>query len=69
MTPKQFVQKYKDTILNERQVAQSHFRDVCDLVGVEMPGGNGLTADGDIFIFEQPVTKESGYGRADVYYE
>ncbi len=69
MTPKQFVQKYKDTILNESQVAQSHFRDVCDLVGVEMPGGNGLTADGDIFIFEQPVTKESGYGRADVYYE
>ena len=69
MTPKQFVQKYKDTILNERQVAQSHFRDVCDLVGVEMPGGNGLTAEGDTFIFEQPVTKESGYGRADVYYE
>jgi len=69
MTPKQFVDKYKDTILNESQVAQSHFRDVCDLVGVEMPGGNGLTADGDIFIFEQPVAKDSGYGRADVYYE
>ncbi len=69
MTPKQFVDKYKDTILNESQVAQSHFGDVCRLVGVEMPVGTGKTTDGDIFKFEQPVKTESGSGRADVYYE
>ncbi|MCY3980035.1 MAG: N-6 DNA methylase, partial [Chloroflexi bacterium] len=69
MTPKQFVEKYKDTILNENQVAQSHFGDVCRLVGVEMPVATGLTADGDIFRFEHLVKTESGRGRADVFYE
>ncbi|MDE2854559.1 MAG: N-6 DNA methylase [Chloroflexota bacterium] len=69
MTPQQFAEKYKDTILNESQVAQSHFGDVCRLVGVEMPVASGLTDDGDIFTFEHPVKTESGRGRADVYYE
>lgn len=69
MTPEQFVKRYENTILNENKIAQSHFRDVCDLVGVEMPMRDGLTADGDIFEFEHPVKTESGRGRADVYYE
>lgn len=69
MTPKDFVEKYKNTILNERQIAQTHFGHVCDLVGVEMPVDTGKTADGDIFTFEHPVKTESGRGRADVYYE
>ncbi|MCY4018160.1 MAG: N-6 DNA methylase [Chloroflexi bacterium] len=69
MTPQEFVKKWENTVLSERQVAQAHFLDVCKLVGVDMPGGDGLTADGDIFIFEQPVKKESGRGRADVYHE
>ena len=64
-----FVNKWANTVLNETQVAHAHFLDVCRLVGVEMPGGDGLTAEGDIFIFEQPVKKGSGRGRADVYYE
>ena len=69
MTPQEFVNKWENTVLSEQQVAQAHFLDVCKLVGVDMPGGDGLTADGDTFIFEQPVKKESGRGRADVYYE
>ena len=69
MTPSEFVQEYKDTVLNENQVAQSHFRDVCRLVGVEMPVATGKTGNGEIFTFEHPVKTESGRGRADVYYE
>ena len=69
MTPQDFVDKYEDTILNENQIAQTHFRDVCDLVGVEMPLIDGKTADGDIFTFEHSVKTASGRGRADVFYE
>ncbi|MCY4465872.1 MAG: N-6 DNA methylase [Chloroflexi bacterium] len=69
MTPQEFVNKWSNTALNEVQVAQAHFLDVCKLVGLDMPGGDGLTADGDIFTFERAVQKKSGYGRADVFYE
>ncbi len=69
MTPQEFVNKWSHTELNERQVAQAHFLDVCKLVGVDMPGGAGKTADDDIFTFEQPVKKTHGSGRADVFYE
>ncbi|MYD11171.1 MAG: class I SAM-dependent DNA methyltransferase, partial [Chloroflexi bacterium] len=69
MTPQQFVSKWARTALNETQVAQAHFLDVCRLLGVEMPGGDGLTPDGDTFVFEQRADKLDGSGRADVYYE
>jgi len=69
MTPEDFVKKWRKPALNEQQIAQSHFRDVCDLVGIEMPVRDGKTAAGDIFTFEYPVKTESGRGRADVYYE
>ncbi len=69
MNPQRFVDKWKDTQLNETQVAQSHFLDVCSLVGVDMPGGDGKTEAGELFVFEHLVNTSSGRGRADVYYE
>ncbi len=69
MNPRRFVDKWKDTQLNETQVAQSHFLDVCSLVGVDMPGGNGITDEGEHFVFEHLVNTSSGRGRADVFYE
>ena len=69
MTPQEFVSKWANTVLNETQVAQAHFLDVCRLVGVEMPGGAGKTAAGETFVFEQRADKAEGSGRADVFYE
>lgn len=69
MTPQEFVKKWENTTLGELQSGQPHFLNVCRLVGVEMPGGDGLTEAGEAFVFEQPLQKASGYGRADVFYE
>ncbi len=69
MSPQEFVNKWENTTLGELQSGQPHFLNVCRLVGVEMPGGDGLTEAGETFVFEQPLQKASGYGRADVFYE
>ncbi len=69
MTPQQFVNKWANTALGELQSGQPHFLDVCRLVGIDMPGGDGKTEAGETFVFEQPLQKASGHGRADVFYE
>ena len=69
MQPQEFVNKWANTNLNEQQSGQAHFLDVCRLVGAGMPGGDGKTASGEAFLFEQSLKQESGRGRADVYYE
>ena len=70
MTPEQFVTKWRDTSLRERQSYQSHFNDLCRLVGHEAPGGDGLTETGETFVYEYSLKKGSGgQGFADVYYE
>ncbi len=69
MTPQEFVNKWANSPLGEKQIAQAHFLDVCRLVGVEMPGGDGKTQIGDTFVFEQSLTTAGGHGFADVYYE
>ena len=69
MTPKEFVNKWANSHLGEKQIAQAHFLDVCHMVGVEMPGGDGRTESGDTFVFEQSLKQISGHGFADVYYE
>lgn len=69
MQPQAFVNKWAGTALGEKQSAQAHFLDVCQLVGVEMPGG-GRTAQGKRFEFELALTKPDGSaGYADVFYE
>lgn len=66
MTPQQFIQKWKPVSLTERAAAQSHFIDLCALLGHEDP----ITADpaGEWFAFEKGVTKTGvGEGFADVW--
>ena len=60
MTPQEFVDKWANSALGERQIYQRHFLDLCKLVGHD---------DKDI-IFEHSLKKDSGgRGFADVYYE
>lgn len=69
MQPQAFVNKWAGTALGEKQSAQAHFLDVCQLVGVEMPG-DGRTTQGERFEFERALKKTGGGGGfADVYYE
>ncbi len=66
MTPIQFIQKWKPVSLTERATAQSHFIDLCALLGHEDP----ISADptGEWFAFEKGVTKTGGgEGFADVW--
>ncbi len=65
---KQFVKTWSNVGVNEIAAAQSHFNDICALVGHDTP----LKADpaGNFFRFEQPAEKTGGTrGRADVWYD
>lgn len=66
MTPQQFIAKWRPVALTERATAQSHFLDLCALLGHEDP----VSADprGDWFTFEKGVVKTGGGdGFADVW--
>lgn len=66
MTPHQFLSKWRDVELKERTASQSHFNDLCALLGVADP----ITADraGEWFTFEKRATKTGGgEGWADVW--
>lgn len=68
MTPQDFITKWKAVELKERSASQSHFNDLCQLLGVIDP----ITADpkGDFFTFEKGASKSSGgEGWADVWKE
>ena len=68
MTPQQFVTKWSSIKLKETAAAQSHFNDICALVGHPDPA----TADrkGEFFTFEASTDKTTGgRGRADVWYK
>ena len=68
MTPDEFVQKWADTSLGEKQSYQAHFMDLCRLVGHETPAGDGKTTEGKLFQFEPTVqTGQGGHGFADVW--
>ena len=67
MTPEQFVATYRAVKVNERSAAQSHFTDLCAVLGVQTP----VQADpgGERYRFEKPVSKVAGgKGFADVWY-
>ena len=68
MTPQEFVNKWANPPLRERQIAQMHFLDVCQLVGVAMPA-DGSTAAGEDFAFETSLKLRGGHGFADVYFQ
>ena len=66
MTPHDFIAKWRNTELKERSASQSHFNDLCALLGLADP----ITADpkGEWFAFEKGATKTSGgEGWADVW--
>ena len=66
MTPQQFIQKWKPVSLTERTAAQSHFIDLCALLGHEDPVNSDPA--GEWFAFEKGVTKTGGgEGFADVW--
>lgn len=66
MTPEQFIAKWKTSTLKERSASQSHFNDLCAVLGVENP----IDADqkGDWYCFERGASKTAGgEGWADVW--
>jgi hypothetical protein len=68
LLPKDFVDRWQNSQLNEQQAAQSHFNELCRLVGHKTP--TELDPHGEFFTFEENVTKATGgKGRADVWYK
>jgi hypothetical protein len=67
ITPKDFVERWAQSSLREQQGAQSHFNELCQLVGHKTPAQ--LDPTGEFFTFEEQVEKATGgRGRADVWY-
>ena len=66
MTPDQFIAKWKAATLKESSAAQSHFNDLCALLGLETPAD--ADPDGEWFCFERGAKKSTGSaGWADVW--
>lgn len=66
LTPSQFVERWRGISLSERSAAQSHFLDLCRMLGEPHP----VEADavGERFTFEKHVSRTSGgKGFADVW--
>src|SRR5579862_3299945 len=65
MTPEEFIAKWRGSELTERAAAQSHFRDLCDLLGVPEP----TPASKGEYEFERPTRKIGDrQGFADVWW-
>jgi hypothetical protein len=66
LSPERFIQKWRSSTLNERAAAQSHFNDLCDLLGIEKP--TDADPKGEWFCFEKGAIKTGGGdGWADVW--
>jgi hypothetical protein len=66
MTPEQFIATWKTATLKERSGSQSHFIDLCKLLGVETPAQ--ADGKGEWYCFERGATKTAGgEGWADVW--
>jgi len=62
----EFVARWKASTLTERSAAQSHFIDLCEVLGQPHPAAADQT--GDSFTFEKHVSKlKGGKGYADVW--
>jgi hypothetical protein len=61
-----FITKWRAADLTERAAAQSHFRDLCDLLGEQAP--SDADPKGEWYAFEKGATKTTGgEGWADVW--
>ncbi len=68
LTPAEFVEKWERASLKERASVQSHFDDLCRMLGYPTPAE--ADPDGDFFTYEKAVTKiTGGKGFADVWYK
>ncbi len=66
MSARDFIEKWRAVDLTERAAAQSHFRDLCDLLGEEAP--TDADPKGEWYAFEKGATKTTGGdGWADVW--
>ena len=66
MQPNDFIRKWERSELKESSAAQSHFNDLCELLGVQKP--TDADTRGDTFCFEKGATKSTGgNGFADVW--
>jgi len=66
MTPQEFVDKWRRSQLKERSAAQSHFNDLCRMLGHPTPAK--ADPKGATFTFEKGVDKRTGgQGWADVW--
>ena len=70
ISPQDFVRKWRNIDLNERAVSQSHFNDLCDLLGEPKP--LDIDPEGTSYTFERGATKAdgptgAGQGWADVW--
>ena len=66
MEPREFIAKWRSSVLKERSAAQEHFLDLCRVLGEPTPA----EADpaGDTYCFERGALKDSGSpGWADVW--
>ncbi len=62
----QFVERWKIASLSESSGAQTHFIDLCDMLGQPHPAAADAT--GETYTFEKPVSKVyGGEGFADVW--
>jgi len=68
ITPREFVDRWAQSELREQQASQSHFNELCQLVGYKTP--TQMDPEGTFFTFEEQVEKATGgKGRADVWYQ
>ncbi|HNE03511.1 MAG TPA: hypothetical protein PLT08_03255 [Anaerolineales bacterium] len=69
ITVKQFIEKWSKMELRERASSQSHFNDVCALIGHATP--TDIDPTGEFFTFEANVDKdtEKKHGWADAWYK
>lgn len=66
MTPDEFIKRWRDSPLNERQGSQPHFLDLCALLGEAPP--HAADSTGETFVFEKGAMKTTGgAGWADVW--
>jgi len=64
VSPEEFIAKWRGSQLSERAASQSHFRDVCQLLGVPEPA----PASAADYTFEKPTRKIGDkQGFADVW--
>ena len=66
MTPENFIEKWHASTLKERSASQSHFNDICKMLGVQNP--TDADPKGEWYCFERGASKTAGgEGWADVW--